>query len=143
MDQAAPKARFHGVLGDWLNRLPTPGGQRFVVAFEHGSLSVELYAPRSARTRSSLTHGTRSMWWCVARDRSSTGRTASVLGRAMCCSSRLDLCIASRNSPTIWWSGSFSMDPKGEKSLKLMAPEHLRILYKLIRSGHCEREDNP
>ncbi len=47
MDQAAPKARFHGVLGDWLNRLPTPGGQRFVVAFEHGSLSVELYAPRS------------------------------------------------------------------------------------------------
>jgi mannose-6-phosphate isomerase-like protein (cupin superfamily) len=37
---------FNGSFGEWLGRLPTPDGKRFVVAFEHGSLSVELYAPR-------------------------------------------------------------------------------------------------
>lgn len=31
---------------DALARLPTPDGKRFVAAFEHGSLLVELYAPR-------------------------------------------------------------------------------------------------
>ncbi len=46
MDRCAPKDRFHGVLDDWLKRLATPEGKPFVVAFEHGSLSVELYAPR-------------------------------------------------------------------------------------------------
>lgn len=29
-----------------LARLPTPEGKRFVLAFEHGTLAVELYAPR-------------------------------------------------------------------------------------------------
>ncbi len=29
-----------------LRLLPTPDGQRFVTLFRHGSLSVELYAPR-------------------------------------------------------------------------------------------------
>jgi mannose-6-phosphate isomerase-like protein (cupin superfamily) len=37
---------FHGDLTTWLGRLPTPEGKRFAVAFEHGTLSVELYAPR-------------------------------------------------------------------------------------------------
>jgi mannose-6-phosphate isomerase-like protein (cupin superfamily) len=36
--------RLH--VNDVLARLPTPDGKRFAVAFEHGSLSVELYAPR-------------------------------------------------------------------------------------------------
>jgi len=31
---------------DALARLPTPEGKRFVVMLEHGSLVVELYAPR-------------------------------------------------------------------------------------------------
>jgi mannose-6-phosphate isomerase-like protein (cupin superfamily) len=31
---------------DWLARLPGPDGERFVLAFEHGTLAVELYAPR-------------------------------------------------------------------------------------------------
>ena len=31
---------------DALARLPTPEGKRFVVMLEHGSLLVELYAPR-------------------------------------------------------------------------------------------------
>ncbi|HEX2061660.1 MAG TPA: cupin domain-containing protein [Thermoanaerobaculia bacterium] len=31
---------------DWLARLPGNRGERFVLAFEHGTLSVELYAPR-------------------------------------------------------------------------------------------------
>ena len=29
-----------------LSRLPSPSGDRFVTLFEHGTLSVELYAPR-------------------------------------------------------------------------------------------------
>ena len=33
-------------LGAALERLPGPQGERFVELFEHGSLSVELYAPR-------------------------------------------------------------------------------------------------
>jgi mannose-6-phosphate isomerase-like protein (cupin superfamily) len=40
------KDRSHGVPGDWLKWLPTPEGKPFIVAFEHGTLSVELYAPR-------------------------------------------------------------------------------------------------
>lgn len=30
----------------WLAKLPGPDGKRFVLAFEHGTLAVELYAPR-------------------------------------------------------------------------------------------------
>jgi mannose-6-phosphate isomerase-like protein (cupin superfamily) len=33
-------------LRDALARLPTPSGKRFVAMFEHGSLLLELYAPR-------------------------------------------------------------------------------------------------
>jgi mannose-6-phosphate isomerase-like protein (cupin superfamily) len=33
-------------LEDGLSRLPTPEGRRFVTLFEHGTLSVEVYAPR-------------------------------------------------------------------------------------------------
>ncbi|HEY0159529.1 MAG TPA: cupin domain-containing protein [Thermoanaerobaculia bacterium] len=31
---------------DWLAKLPAADGARFVLAFEHGTLAVELYAPR-------------------------------------------------------------------------------------------------
>ena len=31
---------------DALQRLPGPGGQRFATVFQHGSLLVEIYAPR-------------------------------------------------------------------------------------------------
>jgi len=37
---------FHGSLGEWLGRLPTPEGRSFAVAFEHGSLKLGLFAPR-------------------------------------------------------------------------------------------------
>ncbi|HUP62875.1 MAG TPA: cupin domain-containing protein [Thermoanaerobaculia bacterium] len=33
---------------DFLHRLPAPDGKRFVLAFEHGTLAVELYAPRGS-----------------------------------------------------------------------------------------------
>jgi mannose-6-phosphate isomerase-like protein (cupin superfamily) len=33
-------------IADALKRLPTPDGKRFVELFKHGSLTVELYAPR-------------------------------------------------------------------------------------------------
>jgi mannose-6-phosphate isomerase-like protein (cupin superfamily) len=39
---------FHGDFSTWLGRLPTPAGKAFVVAYGHGTLSVELYAPRGA-----------------------------------------------------------------------------------------------
>jgi mannose-6-phosphate isomerase-like protein (cupin superfamily) len=31
---------------DFLSRIPGPNGERWTVAFEHGSLTIELYAPR-------------------------------------------------------------------------------------------------
>ena len=37
---------FHGDFENWLGRLPTPDGKPFVLAYKHGSLSIELYAPR-------------------------------------------------------------------------------------------------
>jgi mannose-6-phosphate isomerase-like protein (cupin superfamily) len=42
---------FHGGLGPWIEKLPTPEGQPFVVAFEHGTLSVEMFAPRGRDTQ--------------------------------------------------------------------------------------------
>ena len=37
---------FHASLDDGLARLPTPEGKRFVTLFAHGTLQVEVYAPR-------------------------------------------------------------------------------------------------
>jgi mannose-6-phosphate isomerase-like protein (cupin superfamily) len=33
-------------IGEGLRRLPTPQGKRFTTVFEHGTLVVEVYAPR-------------------------------------------------------------------------------------------------
>jgi mannose-6-phosphate isomerase-like protein (cupin superfamily) len=44
---------FHGVFEEWLGRLPTQEGKRFVVAHEHGTLAVELYAPRGVDAQAS------------------------------------------------------------------------------------------
>ena len=38
--------RGHFKLADALQQLPTPEGKRFVELFAHGTLTVELYAPR-------------------------------------------------------------------------------------------------
>jgi len=35
-------------LRDALEKLPTPEGKRFVTLFEHGSLTLEVYAPRGS-----------------------------------------------------------------------------------------------
>jgi hypothetical protein len=43
---------FHGDLAEWANKLPTADGKPFLLAFEHGSLSVELYAPRGIDAQS-------------------------------------------------------------------------------------------
>jgi mannose-6-phosphate isomerase-like protein (cupin superfamily) len=42
---------FHGAFTTWLGRLPTQDGKPFVVAYEHGTLSVEMYAPRGIDTQ--------------------------------------------------------------------------------------------
>jgi mannose-6-phosphate isomerase-like protein (cupin superfamily) len=39
-------AQHHLTINDGLDRLPGPQGERFVELFRHGTLSVELYAPR-------------------------------------------------------------------------------------------------
>lgn len=39
-------ADFHLAVPDGLARLPGPLGERYVELFRHGTLSVELYAPR-------------------------------------------------------------------------------------------------
>jgi mannose-6-phosphate isomerase-like protein (cupin superfamily) len=44
---------FHGELATWTGTLPTPDGKPFVVAFEHGTLSVEMYAPHGVDTQTS------------------------------------------------------------------------------------------
>ena len=44
-------AGFHGPLPELLRRLPTPNSKPFVVAYEHGTLSVELFAPRGVDTQ--------------------------------------------------------------------------------------------
>jgi mannose-6-phosphate isomerase-like protein (cupin superfamily) len=41
-----PNSSFHGDFGSWIDKLPTPEGKPFVVAYEHGTLSVEMFAPR-------------------------------------------------------------------------------------------------
>jgi mannose-6-phosphate isomerase-like protein (cupin superfamily) len=42
---------FHGSFGSWIEKLPTPEGKPFVIAYEHGTLSVEMFAPRGVDTR--------------------------------------------------------------------------------------------
>lgn len=42
---------FHGDFGSWIGKLPTGEGKPFVVAFEHGTLSVGMYAPRGVDTQ--------------------------------------------------------------------------------------------
>jgi hypothetical protein len=42
---------FHGELTTWLGRLPTPEGKPFVLAYEHGTLRVEMFAPRGVDTQ--------------------------------------------------------------------------------------------
>jgi mannose-6-phosphate isomerase-like protein (cupin superfamily) len=38
---------YHLTLSDALARFPGPGGERYVELLRHGTLSVELYAPRN------------------------------------------------------------------------------------------------
>lgn len=37
---------YRATLAAGLSQLPTPGGDRFTTRFEHGTLQVEVYAPR-------------------------------------------------------------------------------------------------
>ncbi len=39
-------ARRHATVDEGMARLPTPEGKRFTTLLEHGSLKVEIYAPR-------------------------------------------------------------------------------------------------
>jgi mannose-6-phosphate isomerase-like protein (cupin superfamily) len=42
---------FHGDFATWIEKLPTREGKPFVVAYEHGTLSVEMFAPRGMDTQ--------------------------------------------------------------------------------------------
>ena len=42
----------HLTVAEGLARLPGPGGERFVELFRHGTLAVELYAPRGGDPQS-------------------------------------------------------------------------------------------
>ena len=37
--------RFHGKVEEWLSRIPSPEAKHLVVAYRHGSMSIELAAP--------------------------------------------------------------------------------------------------
>ncbi|HEV2914846.1 MAG TPA: cupin domain-containing protein [Pyrinomonadaceae bacterium] len=41
-----PEGRRRVTLGEAMGRLPGPEGERFATVLEHGSLTVEIYAPR-------------------------------------------------------------------------------------------------
>ena len=41
-----PPLRAHWTVSDGLSRLPGPAGERFALLFRHGTLDIELYAPR-------------------------------------------------------------------------------------------------
>ena len=43
-----PTACAQLTLGDAMSRVPTTDGKRFEILFEHGTLSVEIYAPRDS-----------------------------------------------------------------------------------------------
>jgi mannose-6-phosphate isomerase-like protein (cupin superfamily) len=43
---------FQRFFGEWIGRLPTKDGKPFVVAHEHGTLKIELFAPRGVDTQS-------------------------------------------------------------------------------------------
>jgi mannose-6-phosphate isomerase-like protein (cupin superfamily) len=49
---SAPPVGAHLRVHDGLGRLPGPAGERFVQLFRHGSLEVELYAPRGTDPQS-------------------------------------------------------------------------------------------
>ena len=55
------------ILGKWrvsvaeaMEKLPRPGGERYAKVLEHGTLEIEIYAPRGTRSRRSRTRATRS-----------------------------------------------------------------------------------
>ena len=50
-DTPSTAARRRVSLADALSRLPSPRGEPFAVVFEHGTLSVEIFAPRGADTQ--------------------------------------------------------------------------------------------
>jgi len=43
---------FHGEFAHWLGRVPTGGDEPYVIAHQHGSLSVGLYAPQGVDPQS-------------------------------------------------------------------------------------------
>ena len=79
-----------------LARLPGPAGERYVELFQHGTLSVELYAPRGSDPQTSSFRGTGS---------SGTGTPGTPSAQAICCSCPRAWCTGSRTSPTISPSG--------------------------------------
>ena len=50
-DKQSSADRRHVSLADALSRLPGASGEPFAVVFEHGTLSVEIFAPRGADTQ--------------------------------------------------------------------------------------------
>jgi mannose-6-phosphate isomerase-like protein (cupin superfamily) len=56
--------KYRLTVADGLNRLPGPEGERYVELFQHGTLSVELYAPRG---RDPQTPHTRDEAYAVIR----------------------------------------------------------------------------
>ncbi len=50
-DSQSTAGRSRVSLADALSRVPSPKGEPFAVVFEHGTLSVEIFAPRGADTQ--------------------------------------------------------------------------------------------
>jgi hypothetical protein len=90
-----------------LARLPGPNGERFVELFGHGTLSVELYAPRENDPQSP--HPRDEVYVVAAgRGQFRNGEARHPFRRVTCCSSRPAWRTASRSSATTWRCGCSS-----------------------------------
>jgi hypothetical protein len=95
-------------------RLPGPEGERFVELFRHGTLSIELYAPRG---RDPQSPHTRDEVYAVVQGKGQfrNGPERHRFGRVMFSSCPPGSSIGSRSSPMTWWSGCSSMGRKAGK----------------------------
>ena len=57
-----PTHRHRVTVAEAMERLPGPGGVRFAEVLEHGSLVVEIYAPRGTDPQTPHTRGSMLYW---------------------------------------------------------------------------------
>ncbi len=100
MGGASSTSRRHAAVVEAMELLPGPGGERFAKVLEHGSMEVEVYAPRG--TDPQKPHTRDELYVVVAgTEISSTVPSAIPSDPATCCSYLPASSTALRTSRTI------------------------------------------